>query len=219
MARFVGPRIVTSGLVLNLDAANTKSYSGSGSSVTDLSGNQRTMTLFNTPTYSVANNGYIEFNGTTQYGSFSVPAMSSFSLGFWLYIISTPASGEEQIFGAPSDTSSISILFSGGTWKWHSWSGSGSRIGSTISTGQWYNFVLTTSSSPLNTSFYVNGQLDSSFGTAPGISAGTGYLFEATGSSGRNLNARFGNLAFYNRVLTAAEVAQNYNALRGRYGI
>jgi len=218
MARFVGPRTVTSGLVLCLDAANKKSYPGSGSSVSDMSGNQRTMTLFNSPTYNSSNNGYIEFNGTSQYGSFSVPAMTAHSLGFWLYVVSLPASGEETIFGAPSDTSSISILFSSGTWKWHSWSGSGSRIGNTISTGQWYNFVMTTNPSPLNTSFYVNGQLDSSFGSAPGISAGTGYLFY-DGISSRHLNARFGNLAFYNRVLTAAEVAQNYNALRGRYGI
>jgi hypothetical protein len=56
--------IVTNGLVLALDAANTKSYPGSGTTWTDLSGNNNTGTLTNTPTYSSANSGSIVFNGT-----------------------------------------------------------------------------------------------------------------------------------------------------------
>lgn len=64
MAIYAGPEIVNSNLVLNLDAGNSKSYAGSGTTWTDLSGNGNNGTLYNSPTYS---NGVFSFNGTTQY--------------------------------------------------------------------------------------------------------------------------------------------------------
>ena len=63
------PSVVTSGLVLALDAGNTKSYPGSGATWTDLSGNGNTGTLQNSPTYSSANSGYFTLNGSTQYAT------------------------------------------------------------------------------------------------------------------------------------------------------
>jgi hypothetical protein len=210
-----GAPIVDSSLVLWLDAANQASYPETGTTLTDLSGNGRTLTLFNSPTF-VSTDPSLQFNGSTQYGSFSVPAMTNYSLGFWLYIISLPASGEEQIFGSPSDTASISLLFSGGAWKWHSWAGT-SRIGTAVSTGQWYNFVMTRTGS--STIFYVNGSSSSTFASGANINAGTAYLYEVSGVGGRNLNARFSNLQIYNRVLSADEVSQNFNALRRRFSI
>jgi len=64
---YTGPNIVTSGLVLQLDAANTKSYPGSGTTWTDLSGNGNNGTLTNSPTFSSANGGIFTFNGTNQF--------------------------------------------------------------------------------------------------------------------------------------------------------
>lgn len=212
---FTGALVVDSSLVVWLDAANPASYPETGTTLTDLSGNGRTLTLFNSPTF-VSTDPSLEFNGSTQYGSFSVPAMTDYSLGFWLYIISLPASGEEQIFGSPSDTASISLLFSGGAWKWHSWAGI-SRVGNAVSTRQWYNFVMTRTGS--STIFYVNGSSSSTFASGANINAGTAYLYEVSGVGGRNLNARFSNLQIYNRVLTADEISQNFNALRRRFSI
>lgn len=212
---FTGVPIVDSSLAVWLDAANPASYPETGTTLTDLSGNGRTLTLFNSPTF-VSTDPSLEFNGSTQYGSFSVPAMTNYSLGFWLYIISLPASGEEQIFGSPSDTASISLLFSGGAWKWHSWAGI-SRVGNAVSTGQWYNFVMTRTGS--STIFYVNGSSSSTFASGANINAGTAYLYEVSGVGGRNLNARFSNLQIYNRVLSADEISQNFNAMRRRFSI
>ena len=62
-----GPSIVTNGLVLCLDAANIKSYAGTGTAWNDLSGNSRTGTLTNGPTYSGTNGGSIVFDGVNDY--------------------------------------------------------------------------------------------------------------------------------------------------------
>jgi len=69
-------------------------------------------------------------------------------------------------------------------------------------------------------SIYINGNL---VGTYPGTisnipTAGTGF---SVGSQWgiRYANTRSGNVNFYNRALSAAEITQNFNALRGRYGI
>jgi len=65
------PRIVTDGLVLALDAGNTKSYPGSGTTWYDLSGNGNNGTLTNGPTYSSVNGGSIVLDGTNDYINFS----------------------------------------------------------------------------------------------------------------------------------------------------
>jgi hypothetical protein len=61
---YTGPNISKDGLVLSLDAANTKSYPRSGTTWSDLSGNDRNATLTNSPTFSTANGGAIVFNGS-----------------------------------------------------------------------------------------------------------------------------------------------------------
>ena len=68
------PKIVTNGLVLCLDAANAKSYPGSGTAWTDLSGLGNTGTLTNGPTYSSANNGSIVLDGINDYTSITCAA-------------------------------------------------------------------------------------------------------------------------------------------------
>ena len=64
MASAAGPNIITDGLVLHLDAANTNSYPGSGTTWTDISGEGHNGTLDNGPTFSSGNMGYISLDGT-----------------------------------------------------------------------------------------------------------------------------------------------------------
>jgi hypothetical protein len=78
MAFIHSPKIVTSGLVLCLDAANKLSYPGTGTSWYDLSGNANTGTLTNGPTFSVANMGSIVFDGVDDY--VNIPNNSSFNV-------------------------------------------------------------------------------------------------------------------------------------------
>jgi hypothetical protein len=65
------PSLVTSGLILNLDASNTSSYSGTGTTWTDLSGNSLNATLSNGPTYRTSNSGYFQFDGINDAASIS----------------------------------------------------------------------------------------------------------------------------------------------------
>ncbi len=67
MSVYGGPDIVTNGLVLHLDAANSKSYLGSGTTWNDLSGNGNNATLTNGPSFSNSNRGSIVFDGTNDY--------------------------------------------------------------------------------------------------------------------------------------------------------
>ena len=75
MSGVVGPRfgIVQDGLVLNLDASNTLSYPGSGTTWFDLTSNNNDGTLVNGPTFDSANGGSIVFDGINDYVSFTTP--------------------------------------------------------------------------------------------------------------------------------------------------
>ena len=94
MAFNYSPKIVTDGLVLYLDAANTKSYPGSGATWNDLSKSQLNGTLTNGPTFNSANGGSIVFDGTNDYvdnigdlSSFSfIQNTNIFSVSFWFKV-------------------------------------------------------------------------------------------------------------------------------------
>ena len=87
---FTGPNIVEEGLVLALDAANTKSYPGSGTTWNDLSGNGRNGTLTNGPTYSSANSGILQLDGTNDTIRFtkddSLINTSTMSVEMWVAV-------------------------------------------------------------------------------------------------------------------------------------
>lgn len=211
MAFIHSPKIVTDGLVLCLDAGNRRSYPGSGTAWADLSGNNGNITLVNGPTFSGNNTGYVTFDGVNDYATATIPALTDYSLSFWLYVIAL-GSGERQIFMPSNDVGSISIVNS----AWGSWSGTVFRAGTAMTTGTWYNFIMTRTGTTTN--FFVNSQLASTFNTGVSISTGTGYFCSSTAVA-RNLNARLSGIYFYNRVLSAQEVLQNFNATRGRFGV
>ena len=80
------PRVVTDGLVLCLDAGNVKSYPGSGTTWTDLSGKGNTGTLTNGPTYSSANGGSIVFDGVDdRVSGTSFNTGQNFTINAWIY--------------------------------------------------------------------------------------------------------------------------------------
>ena len=83
---YTGANIIRNGLVLALDAASKNSYPGTGTTWTDLSGNNNNGTLINSPTFSSTNEGIFIFNGTTQ--NISLPSSltrlnTNYSIGVW----------------------------------------------------------------------------------------------------------------------------------------
>jgi hypothetical protein len=91
--------------------------------------------------------------------------------------------------------------------------------GVNIGYGSWCQVAVTVSASATLTSIYVNGVLGNSWSTIPSDNFG-GSVFLGSQNGGVTMaNCGIGSFMLYNRSLTATEVTQNFNALRGRYGI
>jgi hypothetical protein len=214
MALTHSPSIVTNGLVLCLDAANRKSYPGSGNTWTDLSGNGNTGTLSATSIgYNSANGGILTFDGTDDYVSSTLPALTSYTTSAWVRL-RIPNAGEYQLLQTFNDGFGMSVL----TNKFFTYNG-GNNFGQTVANDVWYNWVVTSTNTPSNsTKIIINTIVDGTFSSYGAISSGAIALAGYVGQS-RYLNADISSFTVYNRVLTAAEIAQNYNALKGRYGL
>jgi hypothetical protein len=218
-----GPKIVTNGLVLALDAASQNSYPGSGTVWTDLSGNSNTGTLVNGPTFSTSNSGYFTFNGTDQTATLaSLNLQQNFTLDGWFNpnVLNGFAMFGQGVTG-----------FRQGLHMWYI-SDTSIRFGMytndtdfTVSTsiGNWYNMVFTyNNSSPYTKQMYINGVAVS--GTpqqAQSYYTGTGtFRLGATYGSGGNYgNGSYAGMKVYNRILSADEIAQNYNATKSRFNL
>lgn len=223
-----GPKIVTNGLVLYLDAANGRSYAGSGTTWTDLS-NRITGSLVNGPTYNNSNGGSIVFDGTNDYvntaASFNI---TSVTLEVWFLLNSTASDfvlAQSWLYGGPLNgpgftIESVSTNIAGAV------GGSGDGIYPSHSLS---NFPLNTPAQIVfsydvtsNTqTLYRNGISVSSTTTGARTRADSNqpfYLGQAN-NGGRFLNGRIYSSLIYNRALSAAEVRQNYHASKGRFGL
>ena len=220
-SRFGIESIVTTGLVLNLDAGNTASYPGTGTTWTDLSGLSNNGTLTNGPTYNSANGGSLVFDGVDDYINLNFAFTQSSSANSYTIVmgakLSTTSSARRQLWG--SDNAG---------YDWGFGAGDGTRFtifsGENIYTGRtqdtnWHIFTAQWSSS-FGTRLYIDNVLDISTTNIDYDSS-----ISATTSIGRNpgfgeyWNGNVSFVQLYNRALTAQEIQQNYNALRGRFGI
>lgn len=230
------PRIVTDGLVLCLDAANAKSYPGSGTTWTDLSGNGRNGTLVNGPTFDSSNGGSIAFDETNDYVSVNNFSIQSHSI--CAFVKTNKLNDFQGIFGQANsiwNNLSVALRIKNNNTINYVLSGSGTSTGNyseletnfQVSTNTWY-YVCATFNRP-NRKIYLNGieqECYVAFGTqttdydlyasVSNIIIG-GYAFG--GGLSYLLNGNISNLSFYNRALSATEIQQNFNALRGRFGI
>ena len=209
------PRIVTDGLVLCLDAANPKSYPGSGTTWKDLSGNGNDGTLINGPSYSSDNKGVIVLDGVNDYIDISLNLYTS----------------NYTIIGTARYVTIGGRTFSGknNNWLMGHWSSSTVKYyadqwvtdtnNSENSDTNWRIYAATGDYSGDSWAFYVNGQLNTGPNSG-GTNGPNGFRIGRYGpTSGEYSNSHISNLIVYNRVLTTDEIRQNYNALRGRYGI
>jgi hypothetical protein len=242
--------IVTTGLILNLDANNPSSYSGTGTTWTDLTGTNNG-TLVNGPTYDSTNGGSLLFDGVNDY--VGVPIVnfgtSSFSTSLWLkpnrYVSSFetfigqgsyPVNGGGIFYGAFRNDS--------GTRRIHfSLSSDPSAVNSKIlyldnsyTINTWINVVFTYNSSTREIVLYINGVRQSATVTTNGNFGNTSILQNVTptNTSGRYLSIGTydesrvgmgqysGNIAstmIHFKQLSAAEVLQNFNATKSRFGL
>jgi len=220
MAFNFSPRIVTDGLVFYLDAANTKSIVSGSTTWNDLTRNQTVCNVISGVTnYNTNNLGSVTFNGTVGYVSNLVNtynANSGTTMSCWFK--PTTLGSFNVIFSHDSNTNNgYRFQINGSKLTFTLGSVSDYIIDYTLSINRWYNAVACISGSVAN--IYVNSILITTLNI--GVMAGSPNLFRI----GRNISDNFhfvGDISIntlYNRMLTAQEILQNYNATKGRYGL
>jgi hypothetical protein len=231
MATSYSPKIVTDGLVLCLDAADKKSYSGSGTTWTDRSRNSKHGTLTNGPTFDSENGGVLVFDGSNDYIQSSVTGNMSTTD----YTVTINA---KYVYHTPSNTTFWGFSEGGSqaykTFCFQTWNGANNQImffngngssyqsqiftptGLDIYSYNEYTFVILSSG---NISLYINGEL---YNTWTGNTYRNSDNFDRVWVATRIDQTFRGNVAnfkVYNRALTDTEVVQNYNATKGRFGL
>ena len=223
MALAHSPSIVTTNLGLCLDAANPRSYPGSGTAWNDVSGNARNGTLVNGTAYNSSNGGSFVFDGVDDYVNVANSNLnhgtSNFSYSCWVNLAAKPALG--TIFENGTWTNSIIFryentgisLFAMGTgYGFYTFNPS-------LSTWNHLTFVRDGN----NMLFYINGVYSTllAFGTSLNVNPSPNNLFIGMSqhAAGQCFNGRINLAMVYTAALTAAQVAQNFNASRGRYGV
>ena len=227
MAISYNPRIVTDGLVLALDAGNTKSYPGSGTTWTDLTGNGYNATIRGTNRFSSTNGGIFDFGVNSQ-------------IADW---IEMPRTALNTLGGSYTLETWLAPRTSDGARYWHSMATSGnnnaqiyqqnaSTLGPYQGTlnvqytdGEWMQFVSVRSGTDTGL-VYKNGANPYSSGAIRDISSIEGWVLNQEQDSvlggydsSQNFWGAFAIVRLYNRAFTPQEIQQNFNATRSRFSI
>jgi hypothetical protein len=210
------PRIVTNGLVMYVDAANTRSYSGSGITANGLIGGIGG-TLISGVGFGTTNNGHFIFDGTDDYinfGNSAIIQQNSGTISAWAKASSPGGSFR----GIIAKRLAYGLFYADSVLVTYDWNTNLTRSsGINIADGAWKNVVMTYQSGVSNgTIIYLNGA--SVLTTTITISNQTSNLFGgAEANAGQYAACQISSFNMYSRVLTAQEVLQNYNATKGRY--
>jgi len=213
----IGPIEVTDGLIVQLDAGNTRSYSGAGFTANGLVGGI-VGTLVNGVGFTSSNNGSFIFDGTNDYinfGNNSILYQNSGTLSAWTKT-SAPGGGFRGIIARQG---AYGFFYNDSVLVAYDWGGNQTRsTGINIADNTWKNVVMTYQSGVNDgTIIYLNGV--SVLTTTITISNfPTDYLFGgAEANAGQYAACQISSFNMYSRVLTAQEVLQNYHATKGRY--
>jgi hypothetical protein len=207
--------MVTQGLVLNLDAAKTDSYPGTGTTWRDLSGFNNNGTLINGPTFSgLGKQASIVFDGTNDGVTISpIPPISQ-TFTFNLWINKTQSKNSAAIIAIQGTLFQVD----NNTISWWSDVNYGAMTYSfTPILNQWYNVCVTQNN--LTSNLYINSSLvRTSTMTSVSITRGNSCI-GGWSIADRPWLGKISSTQIYNLTLTQTEITQNFNALRGRYGI
>lgn len=227
MASRYSPRIPTDGLILAWDAANPKSYPGSGTTIYDLSGAGNHGTLYNGVGFDTEAGGCLVFDGVNDYvySNSSAPNLSTTDctvIGAARYVsVNTGVShGGGRIINAQTNN-----------WLIGHWDRSASKYYAvgwvTDSDGtegmpdtSWHFYATLNKYSADQWTFYNNNVIDSAGTSNAGSQGPSGFTIGKYGTaSSEYSNSKFSLLLAYNRILSTEELTQAYNALRSRFAL
>ena len=225
MATNYSPRIVTDGLILCLDAADRKSYPGTGTTWTDRSGRGNNGTLGADIGFSSSNGGYFTFDGASDTDSgirvavtdFDTTEMTGITMSAW--VKSNSISTSQNIISRNGPYfmrivgSKLRMGIYTGSWLF-------ADGPTTLSSDTWYNFAITWDETTAKS--YINGVLEDTESKTGSLAAGTtnqwlGYT-SSVGEQGP-FDGQMAKIDIYDGALTASEVLQNFNAIKGRFGL
>jgi hypothetical protein len=230
MSVFSGPEIVNDGLVLSIDAGNTKSYPGTGTAWNDLSNSLVNGTLANGPTFATDVGGAISLDGVDDvinFGTTSIMNLTSgLTLEVWFNITSFGGGNFGRLFDRDQGTNTGYIFFvdntiSNGTNALRYVSnGVGSSVNNIVSLNTWVCGLVTHIGTTVN--IYTNGVFRG-ISTHPSMGNPSGGVTNLTvgnnAANNRQFNGKIALARAYNRVLTNEEILKNFNANRGRFSI
>jgi hypothetical protein len=240
MAVHAGPNIVTDGLVLHLDAANLSCYPRSGLTASDISYTGNNGSLVNGATFSTQNGGLFVFDGVndyisipsqfdaqsplTGYGSFNGADNNAYTLELW---IKTSQISGSASYIAPGligrdngDLWANLTLYNGYVYFIHYNNAWFSNLKSTtmVSNNVWHQVVYVNNTDETGI-IYIDGVSEVSGSSSL---SGVNYFspdYIGRGYGGFYYQGNIANCKFYDRSLSATEIQQNFNALRGRFGL
>lgn len=213
---YSGPQIATDGLVLFLDASNQKSYPGSGSTWYDLSGNNRNFSLVGS---LVHDSFYFDGFNDSNYASGSSYSHRNddytYNIWFMYDVLTTYATIFEN--GSWSDTllyrsynSIIQVYAEGGYFGQHSFG---------YTTNQWYNVVLRRQSSTSQS--FINGIAGNTLTLNVDINLANQnmFLLRSQHTTNQFTNGKLSVFSLYDEALSDSQILDNYNSLKGKFGL
>ena len=211
--------IVNDRLIANYDCSYVSSYSGIGVTWNTLAGSSSYATLTNGPTFSGTNGGHLIFDGSNDYAPIStIPATfwtgGSWSVEFCIYN-NNPTSGDYGILGTDGQ---VHFLIRGGSACLGLYN---NDVSSTfqIPTNSWTHIVFAYRADNYDKQIYINGVLNNSSIFAAISVIGTGTQIGKVAWGYNYFNGRMAFIRFYQKLLSAQEIRQNYNAVKNRFGL
>ena len=219
---FVPDVVIDSSLQFYVDAGQVSSYSGTGTTWYDISGNSRNLTM-NSLTYNSANGGYIQFDGSHTADSGSTYTIN-FSNGFTVESVAKfSGSGLEGLFAFNGNGDFMNLQAQGNNVRWEVESGESFTSTGTLSSNTWYHFTCVYEGDSNNTTgtarIYING-VENNTSSRNANRAGQNQTSDfVLGLWDGYLTGNIALSRMYNRVLTPSEVLQNFDATKSRYGL
>jgi len=239
------PVINTTNLQVCLDASNLRSYSGSGTTWIDISGNQNIFAAsdYTYPTiggsglqkyFTFVNDGVTRNNIYSSTTNTTTSTQTQYTRIAWFYLTAASNAWSPIVQNSIGNNGDMCLSVEGGKLTFHQYTNAGTggttsvdysvQGTGTISTGTWYQGAFSLNRSTNALVIYINGAQDRSVSiNAIGNSSSNTIVVGGStvdGYSGdRMFKGRISQVFHYNSILTDAQIAENFAAYRGRYGI